>query len=185
MALVLSFRSRNPHAGLITPILGCLARASLGGSLSVPCTAWLWHASVSSDRSAQAFPRPPRYRRSGREGQRPADCQIRPLPRARELPGPRPRTERGLDGLHVLRHMTGRTTSPAGSGRTAPGAMIGRRGGGDRPSGGPESRTIVDTYSVPLLPFRSRRAITSRPPARSSRVAASGSSRRRSSRSMS
>ena len=42
-----SFRSsEEPHAGFTTVVLGCLTRASLGGSLSVPCAPWLWHASV-------------------------------------------------------------------------------------------------------------------------------------------
>src|SRR5208337_2355109 len=38
MGLVPRFdRARNPYAGFITSVIGCLTRASLGGSLSVPC----------------------------------------------------------------------------------------------------------------------------------------------------
>src|SRR6516162_8580573 len=51
-------------------------------------------ASESSDRRAQALPRPPRFRRTGREAQRPPDCRIPAAPRASQRPGPQPSAAR-------------------------------------------------------------------------------------------
>jgi hypothetical protein len=83
-------------------------------------------ASASPDRSAQALPRPPRFRRTGREGQHPPDCGIPPAPRASERPGPQ--LSAAWRASNVLRLMTG-TMWPGDSGRTAPESIILQRDG--------------------------------------------------------
>jgi hypothetical protein len=52
-------------------------------------------------------------------------------------------TESGLDDLHALRLRTG-TMWPADSGRTAPGSMIGRRGGTGEAVSGPSGKSPDD-----------------------------------------
>ena len=58
--------------------------------------------------------------------QRPLDCWIKPVPPAGEKPGPQPSVARSPPRP---RHRISGMMSPVSSGRTAPGSMIGRRGG--------------------------------------------------------
>jgi hypothetical protein len=46
-----SIERRNSPARSITPIIGGRHEPASGRSLAVACSSWLWHASVSSDRS--------------------------------------------------------------------------------------------------------------------------------------
>jgi hypothetical protein len=78
-------------------------------------------ASVSSDRRVLALPRPPRFRQTGREAQRPPDCRITAAPRANRWPWNS--TQHGVDNLHALCLMTD-MMGPADPGRTAPESRI-------------------------------------------------------------